>query len=170
MPTRTLSISHRERIIAIVKDSSYREAQQKLKQQGITVSLGNISKLMNKYKATHLVKNRKRSGRPCKTSSMENYSLYRLAVANRHDELKILTNKFNNKVAHRVSRSTVSRRLQKLGFKRRPAAKNLHFQCCKKSADSIMQICIEIVRKFIGIKSYSLMRKFSDPPTTHCAC
>lgn len=57
MPVRNLSISHRERIIAIVKDSSsYREAQKKLRKQGITVSLGNISKLMNKYKTTHSVK------------------------------------------------------------------------------------------------------------------
>ena len=137
MPVHNLSISYRERIIAIVKDSSsYRKAQTKLRKQGINVSLGNISKLMNKYKTTHSVQNRKRSGRPCKTTSIENYTLYRLAVANRPDEIKILTNKFNNNVANRVSRSTVTRRLNKLGFKRMPAAKKTcTFNAAKRAQD-----------------------------------
>ncbi len=97
MPAGTLTISQKERIVAVVRTSNnFREAQKKLRKMKIKVSLGGLSKIMTRVKETHSVKDRKRSGRPRATTREKDNNLRRVAIQNRRLDVQSLTNLFNN--------------------------------------------------------------------------
>ena len=124
MKNKVLTRAQKDRIIGVVKAvKSYRKAQALLRKQKIYVSLGGISKMINRLKKTRSLADRKRSGRPRLTTRWEQETLRRIAVSNRTAPTQQVTNRFNDSHPTPISRSTATRRLKEYGLSRRPALK-----------------------------------------------
>lgn len=121
---KEFTVSQRKRIVSVaIKASTYDIARTQLSCEGINVSVSGIKKLVRRTKKTRRYENKKRSGRPRKTNSVEDYLLCRLVRKSRQMPFTQLAKELKIRTGTSVSHDTIGRRLKERGYRRRRAIK-----------------------------------------------
>ena len=122
--TRPLTEAKKERAIALYRYiNSYRETVAALRRQKIYISKSDLQKIVARVRKTGSLRPKQRSGRPRKTTRKEDQLLCSLARRNRSEDLSSLGELLEMQGVARLSRQSISRRLSRAGYARRPAAK-----------------------------------------------
>ena len=84
-----------------------------------------ILKFLKRFKSSGSVENKQRSGRPRKTDARAERRLIRIVKINPRKTLQDVTSVFNSQTPTKISNTTVKRRLQFHGYKRRVVKKKI---------------------------------------------
>lgn len=135
MKSNELSMENRGKISALnTAGCSCRKIVDKMRKiYHVNVSKSTVGRLINNEKLRGTLANKPRSGRPRKTTIRIDRSLVRIALENRKNSLKTVSNNLNLAHGIKVSKQTISRRLTEAGLgvyrcRRKPmlSAQNIH--------------------------------------------